>query len=128
MSTKSLAATFAREIRTARHALGMTQAELAERIGIAVEAYGRLERGGVLPRADTLVRLAGALGVSTDTLLGLSSAGAAARRIAAEPQVEYAAPDETRRIVRRLRGESRRTSRLLDALETALRRPVRGKA
>lgn len=127
MTSKSLAATFARTLRAARNVLGWTQADLAERVGIAVEAYGRLERGGVLPRADTLVRLSVALGVSTDSLLGLSPDGSASRRLAAEPEGEYGAVGETRRLVRRLRMESRRTARLLDALEASIqgRRPGR---
>lgn len=124
MTSKSLSATFARELRAARNALGWTQAELSERVGIAVEAYGRLERGGVLPRADTLVRLSGALGASTDSLLGLSSDASAFRRVAAEPEGEYGVPGETRKLVRRLRTESRRTARLLDALEASLQ-PLR---
>lgn len=121
MTSKSLAATFARELRAVRQAFGWTQAEVAERVGIAVEAYGRLERGGVLPRADTLVRLAAALRVSTDHLLGISpEAAPSRRRVAAEPEAEYAAPPEMRRLLRRLRGESLRTIRLLDALVSSL--------
>jgi len=120
LSSKSLSATFARQLRASRNALGWTQAELSERVGIAVEAYGRLERGGVLPRADTLVRLSAALGVSTDSLLGLAPDGSASRRLAAEPESEYGVPGETRRLVRRLRAESRRTARLIDALESSL--------
>ena len=109
-------------MRASRQALGWTQAELAERVEIAVEVCGRLERGRVLPRADTLVRLAAALGVSTDSLLGVSpDAGPPMDRAAAEPGVEYGDPPELRRLVRRLRGESRRTIRLLDALVSALR-------
>ena len=38
---------------------------------MSTEAYGRLERGGVMPRAETLRRLAVALSVSADLLLGL---------------------------------------------------------
>ncbi len=116
--SKSLRAVFARELRAARKARGFTQAELAERAAIAVEVCGRLERGGVLPRADTLVRLAVALAVTTDALLGIASPR---ERVAAEPEVEYGETPELRRLVRRLRGESRRTLRQLDALLSALR-------
>ncbi len=100
-----------------RLARGWTQADLAERAGIAVEVCGRLERGNVLPRADTLVRLAAALGVTTDALLGLASPK---ERLAAEPEAEYGDPPELRRLVRRLRREPRRTIRHLDALLSAL--------
>lgn len=63
--------TFAASLRCARMASGWSQAELAERIGLSVEAYGRLERGRVLPRASTLVQLARVLHVGVDDLLGL---------------------------------------------------------
>lgn len=62
--------TFASALRTARDACAWSQAELAERVGMSIEAYGRLERGRVLPRAATLVRLAHALQVPLDQLLG----------------------------------------------------------
>ncbi len=119
---KSLAASFARQLRAARQARGWTQAELAERAGIAVEVCGRLERGRVLPRADTLVRLAMVLGVSTDALLGQAPAsGGSLERTAAEPEAEYSGRPELRRLVRRLGEETPRTIRLLDALVSALR-------
>jgi transcriptional regulator with XRE-family HTH domain len=122
--SKSLAATFAQQLRAARQARGWTQAELAERVGIAVEVCGRLERGGVLPRADTLVRLSQALGVRTDALLGLGPerAGDAAERAAArEPEADYAGRPELKRLMRRLKGESPRTVRLLVALLSSFR-------
>jgi transcriptional regulator with XRE-family HTH domain len=63
--------TFAAALRSAREASGWSQADLAHRVGLSVEAYGRLERGRVLPRASTLVRLARSLNVGLDDLLGL---------------------------------------------------------
>ena len=41
-----------------RRRAGMTQAQLAERLGVAVETISRLERGATLPGVETLVRLA----------------------------------------------------------------------
>ncbi len=67
--------TFAAALRSAREAGGWSQADLAERIGLSVEAYGRLERGRVLPRASTLVRIARTLHVGVDDLLGLRAEG-----------------------------------------------------
>ena len=63
--------TFAAALRASREGAGWSQAQLAERVGLSVEAYGRLERGRVLPRAATLVRLSRALRVSLEQLLGL---------------------------------------------------------
>lgn len=118
--SKALAAPFAQRLRAARQARKWTQAELAERADIAVEVYGRLERGRALPRADTLVNLASALGTTTDDLLGLGGA-VAQRRHVSEQQAEYGDSTEFRRLVRRLRRESRRTIHLLDALVSSMR-------
>lgn len=115
-----LAAIFARELRGARNARGLTQAEAAERAGIAVEVYGRLERGRALPRADTLVRLAAALHISTDGLLGRTPG--APWPTAREPQVEYLDRPEVRRLMHRLEGASPRTVRLLAAVASAIER------
>lgn len=114
---------FARRLRAARKAQGLTQAELAERAGLAVEVCGRLERGAVVPRSDTVVRLSLALAVSTDSLLG--GADEPVPRSAREPEAAYDDPPELRRLVRRLRGESPRTLRLLDALVSSMRRGAR---
>ncbi len=123
LSPKPLASTFAKELRAARRALGWTQAELAEQVGIAVEVCGRLERGRVLPRAETLVRLASALRVSTDSLLGIAPAtGSPSERAVAESQATYGDSPELRRLVRRLRSQPRRTVRLLDALVSSLQK------
>ena len=42
---------------------------MAERIGLSDEAYGRIERGRVLPRVETLARIAEETGASLDELL-----------------------------------------------------------
>lgn len=70
---KNLAANFGKNLRAARVRLGLTQREVAKEVGLALEAYGRLERGLALPRAGTLAALASLLGVTTDALLGLSA-------------------------------------------------------
>ena len=54
-----------------RRDLRLTQKELAEQAGISANTIARLERGGVQDlRGSAIVRLADALGVSTDYLLG----------------------------------------------------------
>ena len=54
---------FRRALIGARIAAGLTQKELAERIGATQPAIARLERGERLPTVETLYRLAKALGV-----------------------------------------------------------------
>jgi DNA-binding XRE family transcriptional regulator len=42
--------------RTARMRVKLSQADVAERVGISTEVYGRLERGGMLPSVPTLLK------------------------------------------------------------------------
>ena len=122
----NLASTFARALRAARERQALTLAEVAEVIGMAVEAYGRLERGSSLPRAHTLIQLARALHVTTDSLLGLErEAEVAVPRAAEAADFDYAgerASPELRRLCRRLAGEDTSTIRALDQVVRALRR------
>ena len=53
----------AERVRHARERRGLTQAELAARIGSTQPALARLEAGGVTPNLDTLHRIAEALGL-----------------------------------------------------------------
>ena len=53
----------AERVRRAREKLGITQAELATRIGSTQPAVARLEGGGVSPSFETLQRIADALGL-----------------------------------------------------------------
>ena len=66
----------AEQVRTARERIGITQAELAVRIGSTQPAIARLEAGGVTPNLDTLRRIASAL--SLELVVQLRSRRAAA--------------------------------------------------
>lgn len=61
-----------RELHAARRRLGLTQEQVARAVGFVPAAYGRVERGDVLPSVGKLWRLCALLGVSSDTLLSLS--------------------------------------------------------
>lgn len=50
-------------LRVERETLGLTQAELAGRMGTTQPTVARLEAGGVTPSLDTLHRAAEALGL-----------------------------------------------------------------
>lgn len=65
-------AIFPQRLRQVREALGLTQAQLARQIGIRREHLNILEHGRSFPTITTLARLATALEVTTDYLLGLT--------------------------------------------------------
>lgn len=91
---------FGAAARDARLRLGLTQADVAERVGIAMEVYSRMERGRMLPRARNLRRLCEVLSVSADTLLGVGP-GPSPAPPRATPRQEDSL--ELRRLVRALR-------------------------
>ena len=65
--------TFAERLRIAREAAGMSGKELSEIVGIRYNAYMSYENQGKEPRQETLIKIAAALNVSIDELLGVSS-------------------------------------------------------
>jgi transcriptional regulator with XRE-family HTH domain len=56
-------------LRQYREAAGLTQMELANRIGMDMAEISRLELGKRDPRLSTIVRVATALGVTTSELV-----------------------------------------------------------
>ena len=61
---------FAERLKLLRQARGLSQTRLAELLGILARTYNRWERGGHVPHAEMLVKIADALQVSVDELLG----------------------------------------------------------
>jgi transcriptional regulator with XRE-family HTH domain len=61
--------TLGRNIRQARYRLGLTQAQMAERIDMAPEVYGRMERGHIVPRLERFIAICRVLGESPDRLI-----------------------------------------------------------
>lgn len=57
-------------LRRLREAAGLSQRELAERIGLHHSNIGYWERSGNLPRSDVLAPMAKILGVGVDEILG----------------------------------------------------------
>ena len=68
MSTTELAVVVGRNISTARRRLGLTQAQLAERLDIGQDALSRMEKGLIAPKMGRLRELAAALGCSVADL------------------------------------------------------------
>lgn len=60
-----------KRLKQVRTALGLTQEELAQRLGTNVTQVIRWERGRTLPSAETLFQIAQELEISLDWLLGL---------------------------------------------------------
>jgi transcriptional regulator with XRE-family HTH domain len=102
---EELAVTVGAAARVARAKLGLTQADVAERVGIAMEVYSRMERGKVLPSVTTLRRLCQVLCIGADTLLGLDGeALPVPLEEPAEPRSRAEDPPRLRRLVRVLRA------------------------
>jgi putative transcriptional regulator len=62
--------TFGRRLHALRKAAGLTQSELAEKVGMLHQNVARLEKGGREPGWYVVVKLAEALGVPTDAFRG----------------------------------------------------------
>ncbi len=89
-------ATFGGRLRALRRARGLTQAELARRIGRHQTVIGPYERDEYVPPPEIVVRLAEVLGTSPEYLLFGRDAGrprvAVAGRVTATGRIEIAAP------------------------------------
>ncbi len=132
---KELAKAIGRRARLARAALGLTQAEVAERVPLAAEVYGRLERGGMLPSVPTLMRVAAVLSVEPSALVGASDTPSMIRDAASDRdrpsrsirhvvELMAALPDDDQRRVRSM--VSAAVSMRDAAAEGRRRRPSRG--
>ncbi len=64
----SVAKQFGANLSRLREQAGITQEDLAFRASLHRTEIGLLERGGRIPRIDTLAKLAGALGVEPGAL------------------------------------------------------------
>jgi transcriptional regulator with XRE-family HTH domain len=61
---------FAKRLKELREARGLTQARLAEMVGVIPRVYNRWERATAAPRLESLVSLADILQVTLDELTG----------------------------------------------------------
>jgi transcriptional regulator with XRE-family HTH domain len=64
--------------RAARERLGLTQAQVAQKVGLVPGVYGRIERGDMMPSVPSLRRISIVLGISSDALMGVSPSQVAA--------------------------------------------------
>ena len=118
---RGLASIIGTAARAARVRANLTQEDVAERVGLATEVYGRLERGGMLPSVPTLKKLSEILRIPSDVLLGLTPAQE--NFWAKEPPVRPTEePAEIRRLVRTVKKLEPTEFRLLSLLATGLLR------
>lgn len=76
---------FPGRLKAARELRGLSQAELADKARFQPSAISRFETGASKPSFENLRRLAGALRVSTDYLLGLVEDPTGAAPAASDP-------------------------------------------
>ncbi len=60
-----------KRIADARHDTGLTQKDLAEKVGVTAQAVSKWERGSSCPDISILDEIADTLGVSVSSLLGV---------------------------------------------------------
>jgi transcriptional regulator with XRE-family HTH domain len=109
---KTVAAHMATTLRSARTALHLTQADVAERIGRSESFYVRLESGDGIPSLETLCRLVRGLGVGADDLLGLASG----QQVVLPQPPPPNDPPEVRRLIRLIRKAPPASLRLVTAV------------
>lgn len=74
LQTDEMSLSIAQHLKEARKKQGLTQAELAEHLGVTREAVAAYESGRVRLMDDIIIRFASALKVSTDEILGYKQA------------------------------------------------------
>lgn len=77
---EQLAEVIGKAARAARDKMGLTQAQVAERIQLTSLVYSRIERGKMMPSVPSLVRLCTALHLSPEDALGFAPSPARSRR------------------------------------------------
>lgn len=117
------ATTFGDRVTGAREAAGLTQSELAKRIGVKVKTVRGWENDQSEPRANKLQMLAGLLGVSIMWLLTGRGDGLDG------PDAEAPLPEDLEGVLsemRRLKVEQARLSERMGRLEKRLRLALSG--
>ena len=124
---KQLATMIGSAARKARERLGLAQVDIAERLGVSVSFYGRIDRGHDVPSVPTLYSMAFALETSANELLGKADS---ASSIASSARPRWPTskgntadePRELRRLTRQLRNASPQTLKAIDRLLTQIER------
>ncbi|HYO54790.1 helix-turn-helix transcriptional regulator [Archangium sp.] len=104
--------------REARERLGLTQAQVAHKVGLVPGVYGRIERGDMTPSVPSLRRICLVLGISSDALLNLKPTQVAGRGDEA-PSNKNLSP-ELRRVVHQLLSWSPKRLKVLSTVLTVI--------
>ena len=107
------------EIQRLREAAGLTQAELAFRMGTRQPTIARLERGGTTPTVTTLMKIARALGVHLTVSLGPAAAPASKETKKSKKSAPRAAAPPAHAVV--FNGRQPNKSRATNSKTTARR-------
>lgn len=116
---KKLASTVGEAARLARMRAGLTQSDVAARIGVAPEVYGRMERGKMLPSVPTLLRMCLALRTNPDEIMGIAPRHAEPAYAEDVPSGLNDTPD-MRRLLRSLRRLQRPQIKLMNLVAAAI--------
>ncbi len=87
--------TLGKRISTARKSLGLTQDQLAERLGVTAQAVSKWENDLSCPDITTLPRLAGIFGTTTDALLGIDREPIPGAEVILEKAPDHGEPSRT---------------------------------
>jgi transcriptional regulator with XRE-family HTH domain len=101
LTKKKLTVHLGEALREARLKAELTQADVADRVGVATEVYGRMERGNLTPSVPNLRKLCMVLRVDASAALGLAAGEAVTWPQASEPTPEES--PQMRRLLRILR-------------------------
>lgn len=90
-----------------RKLMGITQAELADRIGVSKSAVAKWETNGGLPDRDNLCRLADVINISVDELHGIirNTAAFGTNEVNITPEIIAALESYGYRVIRPGKGE-----------------------
>ncbi len=120
LSDEALRISLGATARQARKRLGLTQEDVAERLDMAPEVYGRLERGTMAPSIFSLRKLCLALNLSADLLLDTDLSTASLEDLPGPTPQAVKESKYVRRIMRRAPGLTPSSLRLLAQLTLML--------
>jgi len=124
--TQSLRHAIGSAARESRLRQGLTQEDVAARLDMATEVYGRLERGTVSPSIFTLRKLCVTLNLSADRMLGAVHPAVPLPRVRT-PVPQAAEARHLGRMLERARKLSPRSLRVLLQLATLLPQKAHGR-